>query len=111
MESDFLDKNFFNVELSQKQNFGDLSSNVALVFSKFFKISPEKLAELISIELRKDKYVLKVEVIKPGFINIFFSNLFWQNQLSQFIKLDGSYNYNLKQNLSALSLYLQTQQV
>ena len=33
---------------------------------------------------------------KPGFINIFFTNLFWQNQLSQFIKLDGSYNYNLK---------------
>ena len=96
LESDFLDKHFFNVEISQKQNFGDLSSNVALVFSKFFKISPEKLAELISIELRKDKYVLKVEVIKPGFINIFFSNLFWQNQLSQFIKLDGSYNYNLK---------------
>ena len=73
-----------------------MSSNVALVFSKFFKISPEKLAELISIELRKNKYVLKVEVIKPGFINIFFTNLFWQNQLSQFIKLDGSYNYNLK---------------
>ena len=96
LESDFLKKNFFNIELSQKENFGDLSSNVALVFSKFFKISPERLAELISIELRKNKYVLKVEVIKPGFINIFFTNLFWQNQLSQFIKLDGSYNYNLK---------------
>ena len=95
LESDFLKKNSYNVELSQKVNFGDLSSNVALVFSKFFKTSPEKLAELISIELRKNKYVLKVEVIKPGFINIFFTNLFWQNQLSQFIKLDGSYNYNL----------------
>ena len=45
LESDFLKKKFFNVELSQKENFGDLSSNVALVFSKFFKISPEKLAE------------------------------------------------------------------
>ena len=96
LEIDVLKKKFFNVELSQKENFGDLSSNVALVFSKFFKISPEKLAELISIELSRNKYVLKVEVIKPGFINIFFTNLFWQNQLSQFIKLDGSYNYNLK---------------
>ena len=60
LESDFLKKNFFSVELSQKENFGDLSSNVALVFSKFFKILPEKLAELISIELRKNKNVLKV---------------------------------------------------
>ena len=96
LESDFLEKNSFNIELSQKVNFGDLSSNVALVFSKLFKTSPVKLGELISIELRKNQYVLKVEVIKPGFINIFFTNLFWQNQLSQFIKLDGSYNYNLK---------------
>ncbi|MAI60384.1 MAG: arginine--tRNA ligase [Rickettsiales bacterium] len=96
LRNDFLNINSLNVELSQKTNFGDLSSNVALVHSKFFKTSPEKLAELISIELRKNKYVEKVEVKKPGFINIFFTNLFWQNQLSQFIKLDGSYNYNLK---------------
>ncbi len=96
LDSDFLEKNSFNIELSQKVNFGDLSSNVALVFSKLFKTSPDKLGELISIELRKNQYVLKVEVIKPGFINIFFTNLFWQNQLSQFIKLDGSYNYNFK---------------
>ena len=94
--NNFLKKNSYNVELSQKVNFGDLSSNVALVFSKFFKTSPEKLAELISTELRKNKFVQKVEVIKPGFINIFLTNLFWQNQLSQFIKLYGSYNYNLK---------------
>ena len=72
-----------------------MSSNVALVFQNF-KTSPEKLAEFISIELRANKYVSKVEVIKPGFINIFFTNSFWQNQLSQFIQLDGSYNYNLK---------------
>ncbi len=96
LDSDFLKNNSFNIELSQKIHFGDLSSNVALVFSKFFKIPPEKLAEFISAELRQNNYVLKVEVIKPGFINIFFTNLFWQNQLDKFIKLDGSYNYNLK---------------
>ena len=79
LDSDFLEKNSFNVELSQKVNFGDLSSNVALVFSKFFKTSPEKLAELISIELRKNKYVLKsAELNKEkttkkltGFVSLF----------------------------------------
>ncbi len=96
LKSNFLKNNSFNVELSHKAEFGDLSSNIALVFSKFFKISPEKLAEIISTELRQNNYIQKVEVKKPGFINIFFTNLFWQNQLSQFIKLDGSYNYNLK---------------
>ena len=76
LRNDFLNINSLNVELSQKVDFGDLSSNAALVLSKFFKTSPEKLAELISIELRKNKYVEKVEVKKPGFINIFFTNLF-----------------------------------
>ncbi len=96
LESDFLKNNTFNVELSNKIDFGDLSSNVALVFSKFFRTSPLQLAEFISSELKQNKYVLKVEVIKPGFVNIFFTNSFWQNQLSQFIKLDGTYNYKLK---------------
>ncbi|MAZ46765.1 MAG: arginine--tRNA ligase [Rickettsiales bacterium] len=96
LESDFLENKSFNIELSHNPDFGDLSSNVALVFSKFFKTSPENLAELISDKLRENKYVSKVEVVKPGFINIFFSDLFWQNQLSQFIKIDGSYDYNIK---------------
>ena len=96
LDSFFLKNNSFNVELSQKADFGDLSSNVALVFSKFFKTSPEKLAELISIKLRKNTQISKVEVKKPGFINIFFTDLFWQNQLSEFIELDGSYNFDLK---------------
>ena len=48
----FFKENTFNVELSNRIDFGDLSSNVALVFSKFFKISLQ-LAEFISSELKK----------------------------------------------------------
>ena len=40
-KNDFLNKKSFNVELSQKANFGDLSSNVALVLSKFLKPHPK----------------------------------------------------------------------
>ena len=36
-----------------KKEFGDLSSNVALIFCKLFKVSPLDLAEKISNELRK----------------------------------------------------------
>ena len=96
LDSNFLKNNSFNVELSHKAEFGDLSSNVALVFSKVFKTSPQKLAELISIEFKDNIDILKIEVIKPGFINFFFTDSFWQNQLSKFIKLNDSYNYNLK---------------
>ena len=75
-DSDFLRSNSFNVELSHKPEFGDLASNVALVFSKVFKTSPQKLAELISTEFKDNIDILKIEVIKPGFINFFFYRLF-----------------------------------
>ena len=96
LDSNFLKNNNFNVELSHKPEFGDLSSNVALVFSKFFKTSPQKLAELILTEFKGNTDLSKIEVVKPGFLNFFFTDSFWQNQLSKFIKLNNSYNYNLK---------------
>ena len=96
LDSNFLKNNSFNVELSHKAEFGDLSSNVALVFSKVFKTSPQELAKLITTEFKDNLDILKIEVIKPGFINFFFTDFFWQNQLSKFIKLNDSYNYNLK---------------
>jgi len=95
-DSDFLRSNSFNVELSHKAEFGDLSSNVALVFSKVFKTSPQELAKLITTEFKDNLDILKIEVIKPGFINFFFTDSFWQDQLSKFMKLNYSYNYNLK---------------
>ena len=29
--------------------------------------------------LKEENQIMKVEVVKPGFINIFFNNSFWQN--------------------------------
>ena len=48
-----IDSNDFNVEISNKKEFGDLSSNVALIFCKLFKVSPLDLAEKISMNLEK----------------------------------------------------------
>ena len=97
--NDLKNKNF-SVEVSQKKEFGDLSSNVALVFSKFFKTKPEILANEILLELKKNSQISKIEVVKPGFINIFFLNSFWQSQLSTFIKLQGVFDYKIpKKNI------------
>ncbi len=76
LDSNFLKNNNFNVELSHKPEFGDLSSNVALVFSKFFKTSPQKLAELILTEFKGNTDLSKIEVVKPGFLNFFLQILF-----------------------------------
>ena len=41
-------KNTFSIEISQKESFGDVSSNIAMVLSKLFNINPLELANLIT---------------------------------------------------------------
>ena len=40
----------FTVEVPSKKNFGELSTNIAMIFSKQLKMAPRDLAELISKE-------------------------------------------------------------
>ena len=66
----------FSIDNSQKEEFGDLSTNIAMIGCKFLKISPIELAEKIVIDLKLENQIKKVEVVRPGFINIFFTILF-----------------------------------
>ena len=62
----------FNVEVSNNIKFGDLSSNIAMVSAKVLEQSPEYIANYISKYFNKNKFILKIEIIKPGFMNFFF---------------------------------------
>ena len=49
--------NMFQVSEPPKDKFGDVSTNAALVLSKFLKISPNNFADLLIKELKKIKYI------------------------------------------------------
>ena len=74
-------KTLFNIEIPVLQEYGDVSTNVAMVYSKKTDFKVNEFAEIIKSELLKDFVIDKINVVKPGFINIFFKNSFWQNQL------------------------------
>ena len=74
-------KTLFNIEIPVLQEYGDVSTNVAMVYSKKTDFKVNEFAEIIKLELLKDLVIDKINVVKPGFINIFFKNSFWQNQL------------------------------
>jgi len=61
-----------NVALQRSESFGDLSSAVSLGSAKIQKKNPLELAEGLAKKLGKIKYVEKVDVSKPGFINFHF---------------------------------------
>ena len=56
----------------QKQQFGDLTSNAALVLSKEFKRNPQEIAQEIAANFT-NPVIEKLEVAGPGFLNIFLT--------------------------------------
>ena len=77
----------YNIEFPTNPKFGDLATNVAMVNVKKSSFSLMKLAEKIKEKLEKNKIIKKVEIVKPGFLNIFFERKYIQSQLE--IVLDG----------------------
>ena len=67
-----------------------------MIACKLLKTSPIRLAEEIVNQLNKNKMILKLEIVKPGFINFFFKSLFWQNQLQEFLDLPEKFDYKIK---------------
>lgn len=54
--------------------YGDFSSSIALKLVKALKKPPLQIAQEIVKNIKTDKVIEKVEVVKPGFINFWLSN-------------------------------------
>ena len=54
----------------QKQQFGDITSNAALVLAKALKQSPRDIAQTISEKFHEEN-IEKIEIAGPGFLNFF----------------------------------------
>ncbi len=63
----------FNVEIPP-EGFGDYSSNIAMVNAKKLRKAPRVIAQELSELLKKDKWIEKVEIAGPGFINLDISS-------------------------------------
>ena len=92
--SDNLDS--IGVDLPPSQFKAHISTNVAMVLSKINKSNPNDLAKKIEVELLKiDKDIEKIEIVKPGFINITFKNTFWNKFIQNVINQKLEYGSNL----------------
>ncbi|CDK31005.1 arginine--tRNA ligase [Candidatus Babela massiliensis] len=60
-----------NVDVS-KQQFGDITTNVALLISKQLKRDPKSIAQDIKNNF-KNKHIDHIDIAGPGFINIFLT--------------------------------------
>jgi arginyl-tRNA synthetase len=94
---DYIEVNF---EISSNQRFGDISTNVAMKYSKELEMKPIDFAQNIVDYLSKQDIegVEKIECVSPGFINLFFDKNFFKKYLYEILKLEDNFgkNKNLK---------------
>ena len=75
-----------NVDIPPSKYNCDMSTNVAMVLSKPNKKSPIELAETIANIIKSyDENIDEIKVEKPGFINLKFKKIFWNNFLKNII--------------------------
>ena len=84
-------KRDFVVEVPSNTEFGDYSTNAAMVLSKENKQAPKDLAELLIKELKRNKFFKKVQMAGPGFINFFLSPALFQKILWEIHEKGGDY--------------------
>ena len=81
---DVLNSNNWNnivVEVPKNRDFGDFSTNVAMVLSRDLKKNPREIADLLCPYIKEISEITNVSVAGPGFININVSGELWENLL------------------------------
>ncbi|RDI92016.1 arginyl-tRNA ligase [Thermosipho africanus Ob7] len=92
----------FNVEIPD-ENFGDYSTNIALIGSKHFKKPPREVAKLFVDKLSKESIFSEVTIAGPGFINFRISKDFYLSILSEMIKKEKAY-WKIQKNNKKIQL-------
>ena len=69
-----LSKTKIEIKENKEKQFGDFSSNLALVLSKEFSKPPKDIAEMLLKELGEKDFIDRMEIAGPGFINFFLSH-------------------------------------
>ncbi len=70
------------IETPKDPSFGDYSTNIALLLTKELKENPLNIAEKIKAEI-DDSIIDKIEIVKPGFINLFLSKQALYNEINK----------------------------
>ena len=77
----------FLVELSEREEFGDFATNVAMVAAKIFRKPPVVLAESIVKNISfENSFFERCEVKKPGFINFFLKDCWFVEVLKNVLE-------------------------
>ncbi|MBI5681564.1 MAG: arginine--tRNA ligase [Deltaproteobacteria bacterium] len=80
------------IERPKREEFGDFSTNAAMLIASKEGEPPRKIAEIITREIRDEgKIIKKVDIAGPGFINIFVEKGQWLKSLKDIAVIGNRY--------------------
>lgn len=79
------------IEIPREENFGDLSTPVAMGLAKELKKSPKKIAQEIISSIGHIDIFEKIEIAGPGFINFTFNKEFLLGEFQKLIQEGDEY--------------------
>ena len=89
--------NGINVDIPPSNFECDISTNVAMVLSKANKKSPIDIANTLANLIKaEDEIIETISVAKPGFINIRFKTIYWNNFIKEVHNNYKNYGVNHK---------------
>ncbi len=86
-----------NVDIPPEKFHADLSTNVAMIIGKYNKINPMDFGKTVEEALSDDPDIEKIEIVKPGFINIKLKKNFWNKFLKAIINKDNHFGIDNKE--------------
>ncbi len=92
------------IEYPKEESFGDYASSFALESARILKKSPIIIGNILKNYIEQSDLIEKVEVVKPGFINIFLSKSFLYDTLKSIQKSGNTYGQNLKEHPEKINL-------
>lgn len=87
------------VEYPRESKFGDYSTPIALESARLIKRSPMEIGEILVGYIRAHSEIIgEIELVKPGFINIFTSLEYMKKNMLEVNRLRDGYGRRVKDN-------------
>lgn len=92
------------VEYPREMKFGDYSTPIALESAKLLKKSPMEIAGSLARYMESDPKISTIEVVKPGFINLFIATGFLCDNLKEIVRQRNDYGRSSKEQPRRVNL-------
>ncbi len=86
------------VFIPKKKEFGDFSTNAALVIGSVSRENPREVAKRIAADIEKQRcvFIEKLEIAGGGFINFFVNERLYESSLKEVVRLGSRYGASRK---------------